>query len=1252
MLWRSIEICETSSLFILLRSEPNKKKNTNSNPGHPSLTLALADAYAHDNCKLAHPLYVQVLEEYDALPPAWRFWKWRSQALTWVGVCSRRLGQNGLALKYLKKSVEFHATHEARYHLAASLAVARKIRESVDEIIRAMMMETKDEDVQLLSNLLGSMKAWELLDRVLHHCLTNACTLGSSVYPKYRILMERGVAVESLGRSEEAQQYYGTAHALSGLSENQFRSELLGFARMVRENSESVYGKGMEEAVIEIDRREVSELLEPWFEETKPAWRIIFDRILAGQWPMSSVLRNAAVEELATQRVIFEHDPSATLSRVVKSFECLLIPLFNVTDCVFAAKYFARTQHDDVRAHGVETSTFLPSNFPELGESDVLHVGLFSADLRPHPMFSLVAGFVKNAPKNRVKVTLFHRGANPDWLSVLEPFVAASHAVNTSAIGETLLFAKESKIHVWLETTGHTGLGLAFLASTRPAPVGVLWAGFPGSVADPALQYMVADRFSVPPGVISSEYPEKMIYLPGTWLFSDLAADEGISKNDSSLDLGGEVPVITRASVRKSMDIPQDAFVFANFGRLWKIGDETLDVWCEIIAQVPNSVLVLVKGLQPNEPASIVDWVKRVWAQHGLEEHRLVITQRFQKGRHISFLGALADVALDTWMYGGGITAVEALYSGLPLVHRPGGDKFIQRAGGSALIAAGLEDIIASDIDEYKSVAVRLGMDAEYYAEVKQRVQDAVEGRGRGILFRPTVQARALAEGLREAYSIWRAGEEYRPIFVDQGFTPRINVDSNGTFVSLVRKIPLLQKEKIVEVIADDPIRHENRSSHSLRSSSSSSSSSESLSPSFGDVLQTLSSTPWSWDQFELLLMIHAACSDPRHYEPLVTNCRKAAEGAVPIQDRSVTLRAFVFCTELNRRRMDARKEDVTQEYTTLVELILAVDPSLRREQTSSLSETFTRKIDILRDLASLQRNREVCVAVESHFTKAFEAHLNAVALRRPWLDRPFRVLPEEPPELMANRSCIGRLCVVKAVFGDYDRVQPITRADASGCVDYYLFTDSASAEPSGWTVLRKPFHLSDTVVDLGAKNSFSNSSSMDQRKINYLTNKYYRMLAWRVPHLRASCRYILYVDGNVDVSNPLLYEAILDGLDGNPMLHSIHEAWIRGHNVAHETAAAMVQPRYRLDNVFGQYLDYVMKQGFTDTVAVRRGTFFVYDARSKNALHFQIISLFAYTTNKLARCARARAVDIVARSDSALVNRGPSFPPICPLET
>lgn len=86
----------------------------------------------------------------------------------------------------------------------------------------------------------------------------------------------------------------------------------------------------------------------------------------------------------------------------------------------------------------------------------------------------------------------------------------------------------------------------------------------------------------------------------------------------------------------------------------------------------------------------------------------------------------VTDVALDTYPFGGGVTALEALAAGTIVVTAPSLQTVPQLAAGM-LRRMGLHDMISSDIDGYVRRAVRLAHDAEFRSTELSRLHERLD---------------------------------------------------------------------------------------------------------------------------------------------------------------------------------------------------------------------------------------------------------------------------------------------------------------------------------------------------------------------------------------------------------------------------------------------------------------------------------------------------------------------------------------------
>jgi len=109
----------------------------------------------------------------------------------------------------------------------------------------------------------------------------------------------------------------------------------------------------------------------------------------------------------------------------------------------------------------------------------------------------------------------------------------------------------------------------------RPAPIQVNYLGFPGTMAMPHMDYLIADKIVIP----ESErrfYSEKIVYLPDTYLPNDIQRRIG-----------------ERVFKRAEAGLPEAGFVFASFNNSYKFTPDVFDVWMRLLSAIDGSVLWL-----------------------------------------------------------------------------------------------------------------------------------------------------------------------------------------------------------------------------------------------------------------------------------------------------------------------------------------------------------------------------------------------------------------------------------------------------------------------------------------------------------------------------------------------------------------------------------------------------------------------------------------------------------------------------------
>jgi predicted O-linked N-acetylglucosamine transferase (SPINDLY family) len=329
-----------------------------------------------------------------------------------------------------------------------------------------------------------------------------------------------------------------------------------------------------------------------------------------------------------------------------------------------------------------------------------LRIGYLSGDFVSHAVSILTAELYELHDRARVEVYAFswsHEDGTPLRSRVVS---AMDHYIRIGGMTDeqAARCIREHEIDVLIDLQGLTLGTRPTILAHRPAPLQVAYLGFPGPSALPGVDYVIADRFVLPPE-LAPYFTEKPLYMPHTFQI-----------NDRKRLIG---PTPTRASCA----LPEDAFVFCSFNSSFKITEEVFGAWMRILKQVPGSVLWLV-----SDHASVQDNLRRAAGEQGVASERLIFATRTGPADYLARY-QVADLFLDTFPFNAGTTASDALWAGLPLLTYSG-RPFASRMAGSLLHAVDLPELVTFSLAEYEQKAVALAADPARIAAMKQQLRD------------------------------------------------------------------------------------------------------------------------------------------------------------------------------------------------------------------------------------------------------------------------------------------------------------------------------------------------------------------------------------------------------------------------------------------------------------------------------------------------------------------------------------------------
>ena len=134
-----------------------------------------------------------------------------------------------------------------------------------------------------------------------------------------------------------------------------------------------------------------------------------------------------------------------------------------------------------------------------------------------------------------------------------------------------------------------------------------------------------------------------------------------------------------------------------------------------ILNNTKNSVLWLLKDNKFSQ-----DNLKLLIEKKGIDPSRLIFAENLKIEDHLQRI-KFADLFLDTFPYNAHTTCSDALRVGLPVLTLKG-NSFASRVAASLLNTIGLNELITTNIEDYKNLAIKIYNEKNYLDEIKKKV--------------------------------------------------------------------------------------------------------------------------------------------------------------------------------------------------------------------------------------------------------------------------------------------------------------------------------------------------------------------------------------------------------------------------------------------------------------------------------------------------------------------------------------------------
>ena len=345
----------------------------------------------------------------------------------------------------------------------------------------------------------------------------------------------------------------------------------------------------------------------------------------------------------------------------------------------------------------------LSDHLNDRSKSRKLRIGYVSPDFSQNPVGRFMLPLLANHNHEDFEIFCYSDIRFPDAMTERLRTCADMWRQSSALTDDQLIdLIRADQIDILVDLSLHTRDNRMLVFARKPAPVQMTYLAYCGTTGLSAVDYRLTDSYMDLSERGDEFYAEKSIRLPHCfWCYQPILEQLEV----------GELPALRNSYV-----------TFGCFNSYSKVNPLTFSHWCRLLGGIPNSRLVLFAD--PGEHR------KRAWEQfekEGLDPRRLWFSPFLPTEQYLRQYQQI-DIALDPFPYGGGTTTFDALWMGVPVVSLAG-DTAVSRAGLSILSNFGLPQLVASNWDNYATIAADLANDLQRVSELRsgmrQRMKDS-----------------------------------------------------------------------------------------------------------------------------------------------------------------------------------------------------------------------------------------------------------------------------------------------------------------------------------------------------------------------------------------------------------------------------------------------------------------------------------------------------------------------------------------------
>ena len=348
---------------------------------------------------------------------------------------------------------------------------------------------------------------------------------------------------------------------------------------------------------------------------------------------------------------------------------------------------------------------FIRQPRPSFSPGETLRVGIVSAYFHFHSIWKIpLRGWIENINKERFHLYGYYTGRIKDHATESARKHCKKFVEDISSFEDLCQIILNDKLHVlFYPEIGMDPMSLR-LASLRLSPVQCTSLGHPDTSGLPTIDYYLSSEL-MEPSDGDEHYTEKLIRLPNLGFYYTPF----------------EVPAVEIR--REDLGLRPESILYLCSHALFTYLPQYDEVFPRIAEQIGDCQFLFISHQDRNDPVTEQFHMRLKAAFHrlNLTDEPYVVFLPPLSPTYYHAVNALSDIFLDSIGWSANNSTFEAIACNLPVITLPG-NLMRQRHCAGILSMMGMTETIASTLEEYIALAVRLGKDTAWRRQISEKI--------------------------------------------------------------------------------------------------------------------------------------------------------------------------------------------------------------------------------------------------------------------------------------------------------------------------------------------------------------------------------------------------------------------------------------------------------------------------------------------------------------------------------------------------